>query len=99
VYREGDADVVPPVTLNQALPQWVVPSGTRPGAWQPEAVLELTIDESGSVVGALLRKSFHPSYDPQLLKAAQGWKYEPARRLGVPVRYIKVVAIRLGSMN
>jgi hypothetical protein len=99
VYREGDADVVAPVTIRQALPQWVVPQGTRPGAWQPEAILEVTINESGDVVNAVLRKQFHPSYDPQLLKAAMSWKYEPARRSGVPVRYVKLVAIRLGSQN
>jgi TonB family protein len=99
VYREGDTDVVAPVVLNQALPQWVVPQGTRPGAWQPEAVLEVAIDEFGNVSNATLRKSFHPSYDPQLVKAAMSWKYEPARRDGMPVRFIKVVAIRLGGDN
>lgn len=99
VYRDGDDDVVPPVTVRQVLPQWNVPQGTRPGAWQPEAILEVTINESGDVVSAILRKPFHPSYDPQLLKAAMAWKYEPARRAGVPVRYVKLVAIRLGSPN
>ncbi len=99
VYREGDADVVAPVTVRQVLPQWNVPQGTRPGAWQPEAILEVTINESGDVINAVLRKQFHPSYDPQLLKAAMSWKYEPARRSGVPVRYVKLVAIRLGSQN
>jgi TonB family protein len=99
VYREGDANVVPPVVLKQTAPQWVVPQGTRPGAWQPEAVLELTIDESGNVSNVVLRKGFHPSYDPQLVKAAEGWKYEPARKDGVPVRFVKFVAIRLGGVN
>ena len=99
VYREGDSDVIPPVTIRQALPQWVVPQGTRPGAWQPEAILEVTINESGDVVNAVLRKQFHPSYDPQLVKAAMSWKYEPARRSGVPVRYVKTIAIRLGGQN
>jgi len=99
VYRDGDADVVPPVTIRQVLPQWNVPQGTRPGAWQPEAILEVTINESGDVVSAILRKPFHPSYDPQLVKAAMTFKYEPARRAGVPVRYVKLVAVRLGNPN
>lgn len=99
VYRDGDADVVAPVTISQVLPQWSVPQGTRPGAWQPEAVIEVTINESGDVVSVNLRKQFHPSYDPQLVKAAMAWKYEPARRAGVPVRYVKLVAIRLGGPN
>jgi TonB family protein len=99
VYREGDPDVVAPVTIDQGLPQWVVPQGTRPGAWQPEAIVEVTISESGDVVNVVLRKQFHPSYDQQLVKAAMGWKYEPARRAGVPVRYVKLIAVRLGSQN
>jgi TonB family protein len=99
VYREGDANVVPPVVVKQTAPQWIVPQGTRPGAWQPEAVLELTIDESGNVANVILRKGFHPSYDPQLIKAAAEWKYEPARKDGVAVRFVKFVAIRLGGVN
>ncbi len=98
-FREGDPDVVPPVAVSQAIPQWIVPQGTRPGAWQPEAAIELTIDESGNVSSVQLRKSFHPSYDPVLVKAAASWKYEPARRNGIPVRFIKYVIVRLGSLN
>ena len=90
LYRDGDPDVVAPVPIKQVLPQRVVPQGTRPGAWQPEGVIELTIDESGDVVNVALRKPFHPSYDPQIVKAAMGWKYEPARKDGVPVRYVRM---------
>jgi TonB family protein len=99
VYRDGDADVVPPVALKQTLPQWVVPPGTRAGAWQPDGVLEITIDESGNVLNAVLRKKFNASYDDLLLKAAREWKYEPARKAGVPVRFMRNVAIRLGGAN
>jgi hypothetical protein len=83
--------------LSQTIPQWLVSQGVRPATWQPEGAIEVTIDESGSVVSAVLRKGFHPSYDPQLIKAALAWKYEPARRAGTPVRYVKLIAIRLGS--
>jgi TonB family protein len=99
VYRDGDADVVPPIPLKQTVPQWVVPPGTRSGAWQPEGVVELTIDESGDVINAILRKPFNASYDALLLKAAMAWKYEPARKAGVPVRFVRNVAIRLGGIN
>ena len=99
VYREGEPGVVPPVATLQQVPQWNVPIGTRPGAWQPEAALELTIDESGSVTNVVLRKSFHPTYDPLLVKAAQSWTYQPARKDGVPVRFVKYVIVRLGNVN
>jgi TonB family protein len=99
VYREGDAGVVGPVTIKQILPQWRIPSGAQAGVWKPEAVLEVVIDESGSVASARLREPFHPSYDGQLVKAAMEWKYEPARKDGVPVRFVKHVAVRLGGTN
>jgi len=97
VYRDGDPEVVPPVALKQGMPQLVVPQGTRP--WQSEAIVEVTIDESGDVVNAVLRKSLHPNYDAQIIKAALAWKYEPARKGGVGVRFVKMVAIRLGGTN
>jgi len=99
LYRDGDAGVVAPVTIKQFVPQWIVPSGTRPSSWKPEAVLEVIIDPSGNVESARLRQPFHPTYDPQLIKAALSWKYEPARKDGEPVRYVKNVAIRLGDSN
>lgn len=99
VYQDGDLGVTPPVTLQQSLPQWVVPFGMRPEAWQPEAILQLIIDEQGNVTSATLRRPFHPTYDAQLVKTALGWKYEPARKDGVPVRFVRNVAIRLGGAN
>jgi hypothetical protein len=99
LYRDGDAGVVAPVTIKQNVPQWIIPAGTRPDLWKPEAVLEIIIDASGSVESARLREPFHPTYDPQLIKAALGWKYEPARKDGTPVRFVKNVAIRLGPPN
>jgi hypothetical protein len=35
----------------------------------------------------------HPSYDAALLRATGKWKYRPAMKSGVPVRYEKIVAI------
>ena len=97
LYRDGDPEVVPPVTISQTLPQLRVPPGVRASDWKWEGVLEVIIDESGNVETATLRKPFHPTYDAQIVKAAMSWKYQPARRGGVPVRYVKNVAIRLGS--
>ena len=99
LHRDGDEGVSAPVAVRQNLPQWRIPSATQAGLWKPEAVLELIIDESGSVTSARLREPFHPTYDAQIIKAAMEWKYEPARKDGVPVRFVKNVAIRLGGSN
>jgi TonB family protein len=100
VYRDGEPGLVVPEVLNQTLPRWVLParaSGRELRDWL--GVLEVVIDENGDVVSATLRKSFHPDYDSQLVKAAMAWKYRPAQKGGAPVRFLKVVSVRLDSTN
>jgi hypothetical protein len=100
VYREGAPDLVPPEVVNQALPRWVL----SPGVWRRETrdrqgMLEVVIGENGDVISATLRKSFHPEYDAQLVKAAMAWKYRPALKSGTPVRFLKLVNVRLDAVN
>jgi hypothetical protein len=100
IYRDGDPGLVVPEALNQALPRWVLPAraaGRELRDWL--GVLEVVIDENGDVVSATLRKSFHPDYDSQLVKAAMSWKYRPAQKDGAPVRFLKIVSVRLDNAN
>ena len=98
VYREGEPDLLAPEVLNQTLPRWSVPSALSGPLWRDrQGVLEVLIDENGDVISATLRKSFHPAYDAQLVKAAMGWKYKPAQKGGVPVRFLKLVNVRLDN--
>ncbi|MGH9254469.1 MAG: energy transducer TonB [Vicinamibacterales bacterium] len=100
VYQEGEPDLVAPETLNQALPRWVLPPGlSGRESQQRQGILEVVIDEDGDVISAKLRKSFHPAYDAQLVKAAMSWKYRPARKSGAPVRFLKLVNVRLDDAN
>ena len=100
VYRDGEPGLIVPETLNQTLPRWVLPAraaGRELRDWL--GVLEVVIDENGDVVSATLRKSFHPDYDSQLVKAAMSWKYRPAQKDGAPVRFLKIVSVRLDNTN
>ena len=36
------------------------------------------------------------AYDPELLEMAKSWKFKPATKDGVPVRYRTTVEVRLG---
>jgi hypothetical protein len=93
IYTAADEDVVPPVALTHAVPPWI-PS--RADAAQDfHGTLELLIDEQGKVVSASVRASIHPIYNNVLVRAARGWTFTPARKQGVPVRYLKVVEIHL----
>jgi len=52
------------------------------------------ISEDGRVEEAVIRQSINPAYDQLLLEAARRWKYRPALRAGVPVRYTKTILVR-----
>lgn len=96
-YSEGEPNIVPPTIINQTMPKWVPPLGAPRGELQ--GTLEVVIDESGDVISATVRKPIHPTYDWQLVKAAQSWKYRPAMKDGVPTRYVKIVTVRLNTTN
>jgi TonB family protein len=90
IYGAIDDDVTPPVALRQDLPK--VPSGVTATA-KPRGLVEIVIDEQGRVISMAIRESIQPAYDLQILAAARDWKYEPATRLGRPVRFRKLIQI------
>jgi hypothetical protein len=88
IFGADDADVVPPVAERQTLPPFQMPAAAAaPG------VLDVLVDERGLVQSATMRVSINPRYDRLVLDAARTWKYQPATRAGVPVRYRKLVQI------
>ena len=91
VYRVDDANVTPPVPIYQRTPSLPTELLTILRSLNKPTIMSLTIDETGSVEKADVRVSTHSSYDRLLIRAAAMWKYRPATRDGVPVRYEKVV--------
>ena len=89
IYGSEDADVVPPVTVRQVLPQFQLQTPTP----QIPGVLELVVGEAGRVEAAVMKTSMHPKYDAMVIDAARSWRYQPATMGGVPVLYRKVVTI------
>jgi TonB family protein len=93
IYTVEDADVIPPMPIAQRVPRWAPP---RAYAQQDfRGTLEVLVDEQGAVTSASLRARVHPAYDADLLKAVRTWKFAPATKQGVPVRYLKSIDIRL----
>ena len=93
IYTSADPDVTPPVARAQRIPPWIP---GRAGAGQEfHGTLELLIDEAGAVMSSTMRTSAHPTYNQLLLRATRDWTFTPARRQGVPVRYLKIVDIHL----
>jgi len=88
IYTAADLDVVPPVAIRQELPNYPMRGNLpRPG------VLEVVINESGAVEAAVMRTPIADDYDRTVLGAAAMWRYQPATRNGVAVKYRKAVQI------
>jgi hypothetical protein len=90
-YTATDQGVTLPVVVRQDLPPWRTDIRGR-----FEGELDVLISETGNVESAQLRKAVHPLYDSVLLAAAQAWKYQPAMKNGVPVKFRKTLSINLG---
>jgi len=92
-YTSTDADVTPPVALSQRAPQWRPSS--REATQEYRGVLRLLIDRSGAVLSATMPTGTRPAYDDALIRAAREWKFQPAQKQGRPVKYLKIIEIRL----
>lgn len=60
-----------------------------------EGQLDIIVDETGGVESATLVKSIFPAYNALAIEGSKDWKYRPATRSGVPVKFKKPVLIRL----
>jgi TonB family protein len=94
VYTSADADVRPPVVVRQDLPAF-----SGPVVMARQGAIEVTIDESGAVEQVRMRQSVTPPYDAQAVKAAAGWRYQPALVDGQPVKYRKIVQVTVKPKN
>jgi TonB family protein len=94
-FAAGDADVVPPATVSRNTPTWL-PRNDLERRREYRGVLEILVDERGDVVSTSLAKSVHPLYDAKLIEMSRTWKFRPATKDGVPVRYRTLIEIRLG---
>lgn len=92
-YTQEDGGVVPPVTINQRIPRW--PGSGMPGLIPRarRAVVEILISEQGTVEHFSVRPSISPVYDEMLASEAKAWRYKPAIKDNVPVKFRKAIQI------
>jgi TonB family protein len=94
IYTVADNDVTPPVAIEQTIPQWVPPTGSL--RYQEfSGVLEIVVDENGSVTSASMAQRINVVYDQVLVAATRRWRYRPAQRAGKPVKYRKQINVVL----
>jgi tetratricopeptide (TPR) repeat protein len=94
-YTANDTGVVPPVAVTQRAPRWPanVPVTFMPKGRQ--AVVEIVIDERGVVEAAVIRQATGSVYDEVLIGEAKNWRYKPATKDNVAVKYMKLVQVTL----
>ena len=90
IFTVTDANIVPPTIIRQALPPF-----PRKPLTTIQGVVEVVIDEKGEVEAATIRNSMDPKYDNMALAASRNWRYQPATREGVPVKFRKLVQVRI----
>jgi TonB family protein len=90
VYSPSDTDVVPPMTVRQAIPPY--PGRVLLGG---SLVMDIVIDVSGAVESATMASAPNPAYDKLVLGAAKTWQYQPATLNGKPVKYRKRIQLTL----
>jgi TonB family protein len=88
IYNLSDKGVLPPAITRQELPAF--PQNGGPGG---VGVLEVIINEAGTVETAMMRTSINPRYDSMVLNAARTWRYKPATVSGTPVKFRKLISI------
>jgi hypothetical protein len=93
VYDGSAPDIVAPVALNQAMPSLPPGLATMMSTIHKSGMLDVIIDRQGNVERAVMREGVHPIFDTLVVDAARDWKYRPAMKDGVAVRYLKTIAI------
>lgn len=93
IYTGEDREVVAPVAVRQELPRF--PGTVRPGGIS--GVVEVVIDEQGSVESAVMMAPTTQAYDKLLLTAAARWAYFPATRDGMPVKFRKRIQVTISE--
>lgn len=92
-YDASDTDVTPPVVLRQQLPP--VPPMLMKLVTGKKGIVEITIEPDGRVGEAVMRESVHTAYDNMVVNATKQWRYRPATRDGVAVRYVKAIGVQV----
>lgn len=92
-YTAADEGITPPVAINQRMPSMSGDMLKLAQASHRSGILEVVIDENGDVQEAVVIQSLVPGFDESVVALARRWKYKPATKGGVPVRYTKTIAL------
>ena len=84
VYQVGDSGVTSPRVVKEVRPRYS-PEAMRDKV-QGEVVLKAVVNLKGEPTDIRVVQSLEESLDTEAVKALTGWRFEPGRRDGDPVR-------------
>ncbi|HJZ74843.1 MAG TPA: energy transducer TonB [Vicinamibacterales bacterium] len=93
VYTIADEGVAPPITIDQRVPAMDPQLQTIMRSTKKRGMFDIVIDESGRVVETTVRRSLNASFDSLVVRTAARWRYQPARKDGVPVKFVKTIVL------
>ncbi|HMF96638.1 MAG TPA: energy transducer TonB [Vicinamibacterales bacterium] len=93
VYTIADEGVSPPITIDQRVPAMDPQLQTIARSTKKSGMFDIVIDESGRVVETTVRRSLNASFDSLVVRTATRWRYQPARKDGVPVKFVKTIVL------
>src|SRR4029077_17534042 len=95
VASSTDVGVVAPTAVFQ--PQPNIPAGLLSLGRQlrHNGKIELLINEQGAVDDVTVKKPVNPAYDKLIVAAARTWRYKPALKDGVPIKFVSTVVINV----
>jgi TonB family protein len=84
LYDSASKDVTAPVPVRTEV---VIPESLRRSGPTGDVVVEVVVSPAGAVESATVRQSPDAVYGALVARAAMNWRYRPASKAGVPVRY------------
>jgi len=97
IFTAGDSGVSAPVVLSQPPPQVPPLLLDLVRRLRRSGTLDIVIDEQGDVADVVVRQSVNAAYDTLVSAAARAWKYRPATKDGMPVRFVKTVVLNANA--
>jgi TonB family protein len=93
VSSSTDAGIVAPIAIFQPGP--IIPPALLMLVRQLHrtSTIDVLINERGTVEDVTVKQSVTPAYDALIVAAARRWRYKPALKNGVPIKFVSSVVI------
>jgi TonB family protein len=97
VSSSTNAGVVPPVAVFQPQPTVTPALLSLVRQLRRTSTIEVVINERGTVDEVTVKQPVTPAYDKQIVAAVKTWRYKPALKDGLPIKYVNTVVINVST--